>query len=37
MVLEYRLDQWERRNKGMRYDKREELYDIFRRNGKVLK
>jgi hypothetical protein len=38
MPLEYRLDQWERRGQGLRYDKRDLLFEIFEKSGgKVLK
>lgn len=35
--LEYRLDQYERRGQGVRYDRREELFAIFERSGKFIR
>lgn len=36
-TLEYRLDQYERRGQGLRYDRREDLFDIFEKSGKIIK
>lgn len=37
MPLEYRLEQYERRGQGLRYDTREELFAIFEKiGGRVL-
>lgn len=37
MPLEQRLDAWERYNAGLKYLRKDRLFEIFGANGKVLK